>query len=452
MTGIDFTRVSGMAVAGNHLYWAHSQDGTLRRTDFVNGKPVASTTVTIGGPLVDGRDWRTRDLVLEALPGGGSPNASPGAFATSVCEGATCYFSSAGSGDSDGTLANVAWNFGDGTVATGSPVSHTYTDEAPRTVTLTVTDNDGAQATDTRSVQPFANPTASFTAECDELQCSFDGSASHDAGAPVVSYAWSFGDGGTATGPTPSHTYAGAGTYSVTLTVTDNEGATGSAAQSVFAAPIQRDVSFVAVNSTSATSASPSVAVPNGVQPGDALLLVATVNRSDVTAGPPSGPGAWQNVGNVADADMLTTVWSRVAGPSDAGATIAVPLSASGKVDLQLLAYRGTHTTNPVVSAVFRAEPASTSAHTTPTATAPDAAWVVSYWADKSSATTSWGTPAGVAQRSSTIGSGSGRITSLTVDSGGPVAAGTVGGLTATASAASGKATMITIVLAPREP
>ena len=100
--------------------------------------------MTIGGPLIDGRDWRTRGLVLEARAGGGSPNAAPLAFASSVCEGATCYFSSAGSGDPDGTLANVAWNFGDGTVGTGSPVSHTYSDEASKTVTLTVTDNNGA--------------------------------------------------------------------------------------------------------------------------------------------------------------------------------------------------------------------------------------------------------------------------------------------------------------------
>ncbi|MGH9246805.1 MAG: PKD domain-containing protein [Acidimicrobiales bacterium] len=454
VAGIDFSLVSGMTLAGNHLYWAHLLDGTLRRTNFVDGRPVPNTTVTVGGPLVDGRDWRARDLVLEAQAGGIPANVGPRAFASAVCEGATCHFGSGGSGDPDGTVASVVWDFGDGTTGTGSPVSHTYTSEAPRTVTLTVTDDDGASATDTWTVQPFTDPTASFTVACSELVCTFDGSASHDGGAPVVSYAWDFGDGGSATGATPSHTYASAGTYTASLTVTDDEGATGTATRYVSVVPIQHEVSFVGVASTSANSSAPSVSVPSGALPGDALVLIATVNRADITIGEPGSPeapGAWQPQGTVVDLDMTTTVWSRIADQSDVGATVTVPLSGTAKADLQLLVYRGTHTTQPVAQAVLAAEPGFSAFHTTPTATAPEDAWVVSYWADKTSETTSWAAPGGVTQRSSTIGIGGGRITSLTADSGGPVAAGTVGGLTATASSESGKATMLTIVLAPRE-
>ncbi|MDH3458376.1 MAG: PKD domain-containing protein, partial [Gemmatimonadota bacterium] len=54
----------------------------------------------------------------------------------------------------------------------------------------------------------------------------FDGSGSTDPDGTIVSYEWDFGDGATGTGVSPSHTYAAAGTYDVTLTVTDNDGAT----------------------------------------------------------------------------------------------------------------------------------------------------------------------------------------------------------------------------------
>lgn len=61
------------------------------------------------------------------------------------------------------------------------------------------------------------------------LDVIFDGSASYDSDGSVASYAWNFGDGGTATGPIVGHTYNSAGTYTATLTVTDNVGAQGSA-------------------------------------------------------------------------------------------------------------------------------------------------------------------------------------------------------------------------------
>ncbi|UQX89374.1 PKD domain-containing protein [Jatrophihabitans telluris] len=70
-------------------------------------------------------------------------------------------------------------------------------------------------------------PTASFTNACTALDCTFDGSASSDSDGSISSYAWDFGDSTTAAGPTPAHSYSAAGTYTVTLTVTDNLGATG---------------------------------------------------------------------------------------------------------------------------------------------------------------------------------------------------------------------------------
>jgi PKD repeat protein len=60
----------------------------------------------------------------------------------------------------------------------------------------------------------------------------FDASASRDDDQ-IVSYAWSFGDGGTGSGERPSHAYQLAGKYVVTLTVTDNRGLSASTTQEV---------------------------------------------------------------------------------------------------------------------------------------------------------------------------------------------------------------------------
>jgi PKD repeat protein len=72
------------------------------------------------------------------------------------------------------------------------------------------------------------NPIASFTYTCDKLACDFDASDSTDDGSIDV-YGWSFGK----TGVTASNTFASSGTYTVTLTVTDNEGNTGTATRNV---------------------------------------------------------------------------------------------------------------------------------------------------------------------------------------------------------------------------
>ncbi len=64
----------------------------------------------------------------------------------------------------------------------------------------------------------------------------FTGSATDPSTADTnggFTYAWTFGDGGTATGATPSHTYSAAGSYTVALTVTDMHGLTGNASTTV---------------------------------------------------------------------------------------------------------------------------------------------------------------------------------------------------------------------------
>jgi PKD repeat protein len=56
---------------------------------------------------------------------------------------------------------------------------------------------------------------------------------SDDTDGTIDSWAWDFGDGNSSTAQNPSHTYGTDGIYSVSLTVTDNDGATDEISQDV---------------------------------------------------------------------------------------------------------------------------------------------------------------------------------------------------------------------------
>ncbi len=127
------------------------------------------------------------------------------------------------------------WTFGDGGAAPGRNPTHTYAAAGTYAVKLAVKDNDGATASFTKSVTvggANAPPTASFTKTCTGLSCQFT-DASSDSDGSIASRSWTFGDGGKSTARNPTHTYAAAGTYTVKLTVTDDDGATATVTKSV---------------------------------------------------------------------------------------------------------------------------------------------------------------------------------------------------------------------------
>jgi trimeric autotransporter adhesin len=155
-------------------------------------------------------------------------NIPPTAAFTSTSKNFTATFDASGSKDPDGTIASYAWNFGDNTTGTGVNPSHTYAAGNTYLVTLTVTDNSGGTGAISHSVTVSnAPPTAAFSSSSSNLVASFNAGASIDSDGTIASYAWQFGDGSTGTGVAPTHTYATGATYNVTLTVTDNQGATG---------------------------------------------------------------------------------------------------------------------------------------------------------------------------------------------------------------------------------
>lgn len=154
--------------------------------------------------------------------------------------GSPVAFAGGGSNDpnSGQSITAYSWDFGDGSSAgTGATPSHAYATPGTYTITLTVTGSEGLTASVSHTLTvvgaPVAIPALSTTHLVAGSPVSFNGSSSTGG---ISAYAWTFGDGATGSGASPSHTYARAGTYTVTLTVTDASGFTATRSLSVVVA------------------------------------------------------------------------------------------------------------------------------------------------------------------------------------------------------------------------
>lgn len=200
-------------------------DGTTATGKTAQHTYAAGGTYTVTVTVADSQGLSattTREVTV-------APNKAPTAAFESAIENLTLSVDAAGSGDSDGEITDWAWEFGDGTTATGETAEHSYAEPGTYTVTLTVTDDDDATSSTTETVTavepPNEAPTARFTTGSDGLAVTVDAAASTDSDGDLTQWAWDFGDGTTASGQTASHTYTADGTYTVKLTVTDDGGA-----------------------------------------------------------------------------------------------------------------------------------------------------------------------------------------------------------------------------------
>ncbi len=307
----------------------------------------------------------------------------------------------------DGNLRRYTWNSATGSASADATIVGSGQNWRARGAFVYAPLNGGNQP-----------PVASFTRSCSGLQCSVNASGSSDADGSIASVAWNFGDGGTATGTTANHLYSATGTYTVTVTVTDDDGATASSSQQVSVTAPASPIAFRGAASADANSNQVAVTIPASVQPGDTLVMIATANSSAVTIGTPTANTGWNPVKSLPGDTIQSTLWTKRAAAGDAGATVRVPLSGTAKMGVQVLAYAGSAAASPVTAA-GALETATTASHTTPPITVnTTGSYLLSYWADKSTDTTSWSLPGGVTSRATSLGSGSGHITSVSGDRG----------------------------------
>jgi PKD repeat protein len=151
--------------------------------------------------------------------------------------GQTIELDGRGSSDPDGTVKTYTWIFGDGSVAYGSRANHIYEDDGIYMVVLTVTDNKGGTDStslfiqvENRPLMPaFESPAETLTLVAVEMTAE----GTLDPDGIVDGYFWDFGDGGGENGWNVTHVYSTAGTYTVRLTVMDDDGRTATTSMTI---------------------------------------------------------------------------------------------------------------------------------------------------------------------------------------------------------------------------
>lgn len=211
----------GVSSMGENITYIYSEPGdytvTLTVTDNESATDTDTVIVTVMPPPVN------EPPVANAEPKN-----------QSVYVGEEALFRGNESYDTDGDIISYYWDFGDGTSESGENISHVYSVYGNYSVNLTVTDNKGATDTDTVSVWvrelPSENKPPVANAELENQtvyvghKVWLNGNGSYDPDGDIVSYHWNLGDGNSANGQYITHVFLAPGNFTVTLTITDNEG------------------------------------------------------------------------------------------------------------------------------------------------------------------------------------------------------------------------------------
>ncbi len=143
-------------------------------------------------------------------------------------------YQAAGSYDPDDGIWQWFWEFGDGGTYYGGTAYHTYSSAGTWLTTLTVSDHRGGSSIATIPITvgaPNQPPTAIASANpvvgISPQSVSFSSAGSSDPDGTIVSYLWNFGDGETSSEANPTHVYALGGLFQAILTVSYNEGGSG---------------------------------------------------------------------------------------------------------------------------------------------------------------------------------------------------------------------------------
>ncbi|MCY1075824.1 Ig-like domain-containing protein [Archangium lansingense] len=182
------------------------------------------------------------------------PAVTAAASSLSPLEGQQVDFS-ATAADPDGDVLTLWWDFGDGTHSDQQNPVHTFADEGTYEVTVTV--SDGTRSTTAalevtvRNAAPNVVPAEGTATGEEGTEVVLEAAISDPGVGDALTVVWDFGDGSpVVTGERVTHTYSDDGTYQVTVTATDDSGASTTGTRQVVIAnvpPIPRQMATIRV-------------------------------------------------------------------------------------------------------------------------------------------------------------------------------------------------------------
>lgn len=298
---------------------ASPANASTQITDLVAGTHTFRLTVTDNSGATATDDVNV--IVNAAVPTNQPPVANAGAN-ISITLPTNSVTLNGNATDADGTVTTYAWTKIStlaGTIATPANASTQVTGLVAGTHTfrLTVTDDDGATATDDVTVivnpapptnqPPIANAGINILINLPTSSVTLDGTGSQDLDGTISTYAWAWVSGAgpyTITNPNAATTtitgFTTPGTYVFRLTVTDNGGAT--------------DMDNVVVTVGAAANQAPAANAGNNI--------TITLPTNSVTL---------NGSGSDADGTIASYVWSRIAGPTT-NPTFGTPNAATTTV------------------------------------------------------------------------------------------------------------------------
>ncbi len=213
----------GQSGTGQYIFHVYSGPGTyfaaLTVTDSAARENTTSVTI-----IVMPKNPYDPVALFSATPG-------QGLLPLQVLFDASASYAPAGS------IISYDWDFGDGTGGSGKTVSHIYYRRGTVPVTLKVTDSSMRTGTATKEILVLSKPTALFTSRTLVSNApwilAFDASASYDSYGTIVAYKWLFGDGTSGSGKTIIHSFPKQGTYTVKLTIINDQGYPSEASKTV---------------------------------------------------------------------------------------------------------------------------------------------------------------------------------------------------------------------------